>query len=133
MPDTGADAAALVLTIDLGALAKNWKRLAELSAPAECAAVVKADAYGIGIDEAVPALLAAGCRTFFVALPEEGRAVRAGRARRGDLCPERLLPRLGGHLPRSRAAPGAQHLRLDRGLGGSTAPASPPPCRSTRA
>lgn len=72
----GTDAAGLLLTIDLGALADNWRRLASLSAPAECAAVVKADAYGIGIEAAVPALWRAGCRTFFVALPDEGRRVR---------------------------------------------------------
>jgi alanine racemase len=74
---TGTDAAGLVLTIDLGALVENWIRLAALSRPAECSAVVKADAYGIGIEAAVPALLEAGCRTFFVALPDEGRRVRA--------------------------------------------------------
>ena len=73
--ETGA--AGLVLTIDLGALVENWLRLAALSRPAECSAVVKADAYGIGIEAAVPALLEAGCRTFFVALPEEGHRVRA--------------------------------------------------------
>ena len=38
---------------------------------------MKADAYGIGIERAVPALAAAGCRTFFVAVPEEGERVRA--------------------------------------------------------
>jgi alanine racemase len=65
-----------VLTIDLGALARNWTRLAAHVAPAECAAVVKADAYGIGTTEAVVALRAAGCRTFFVAFPEEGARVR---------------------------------------------------------
>ena len=70
-------AAGLRLTIDLGALVRNWWRLAGIAAPAECAAVVKADAYGIGIEQAVPALAAAGCRTFFVALPGEGRRVRA--------------------------------------------------------
>lgn len=69
--------AGVVTTIDLRALAANWTALAELAAPAECAAVVKADAYGIGIDAAVPALVAAGCRTFFVALPGEGARVRA--------------------------------------------------------
>jgi alanine racemase len=71
-----ADGSPLRLTIDLGALRRNWLHLAKLSAPAACAAVVKADAYGIGIDAAVPALSNAGCRTFFVALPEEGRRVR---------------------------------------------------------
>jgi alanine racemase len=69
--------APLRYTIDLGALRRNWRRLADMAAPAECAAVVKADAYGIGIDQAVPALLAAGARTFFVALPHEGARVRA--------------------------------------------------------
>jgi alanine racemase len=69
-------AAGLRLTIDLGKLAGNWRRLAALSAPAECAAAVKADAYGIGVAPAVRALAAAGCRTFFVAVPDEGIAVR---------------------------------------------------------
>jgi alanine racemase len=64
------------LTIDLTALRANWRRLAERSRPAETAAVVKADAYGLGIGCAVPALAAEGCRTFFVALAEEGVAAR---------------------------------------------------------
>jgi alanine racemase len=71
------DAAALVLAIDLGALVSNWERLAALSAPAETSAVVKADAYGIGIEPAVRALSAAGCRTFFVAVVDEGVRLRA--------------------------------------------------------
>lgn len=70
-------AAGLQLTIDLGALAANWKIVVERSTPAECAAVIKADAYGIGIEPAASALSAAGCRTFFVALPDEGRRARA--------------------------------------------------------
>jgi alanine racemase len=76
LPNEQGDAAGLRLTIDLGALAANWRRLAAECDPAECAAVVKADAYGIGIEEAVPALWSEGCRTFFVALPKEGRRVR---------------------------------------------------------
>ena len=64
------------LTIDLGALVANWRMLAERSAPARCAAVVKANAYGLGIEDAVPALVSAGCRTFFVALPDEAVRVR---------------------------------------------------------
>lgn len=74
------DAPGVTLTIDLGALARNWAHLARIAAPAECAAVVKADAYGLGIDQAVPALCDAGCRTFFVALPGEGRRARASAA-----------------------------------------------------
>ncbi len=66
-----------VLTINLAALADNWRRLRDLSAPAECAAVVKANAYGVGIEPAVRSLLAAGCRTFFVAHVSEGARVRA--------------------------------------------------------
>ena len=64
------------LTIDLDALKANYRDLAARSAPARTAAVVKADAYGIGIDRAVPALAEAGCDTFFVAVPQEGIAVR---------------------------------------------------------
>lgn len=65
------------LTIDLDALVANWQLLAEKSLPAQTSAVVKADAYGLGIIHVVPALWQAGCRTFFVALPEEGLRVRA--------------------------------------------------------
>jgi alanine racemase len=90
-------AAALVISIDLGALAKNWKRLAEMSAPAEASAVVKADAYGIGIEPAVEALVAAGCRTFFVALPEEGRRARAALSDMG--APDAAIYVLNGFFP----------------------------------
>ena len=64
------------LTIDLGALADNWRKLARLAAPGRCAAVVKADAYGIGLAEAAPALWEAGARVFFVAHLGEGVAAR---------------------------------------------------------
>jgi alanine racemase len=65
------------LEIDLGALRANWLQLARLSGPAECGAVVKADGYGLGIETIVPALLKAGCRTFFVAHLSEAVRVRA--------------------------------------------------------
>jgi alanine racemase len=67
--------AGAVLTIDLDALAANWTLLANRVRPAHCAAVVKADAYGIGIERAVPALARAGCAVFFVAHFSEGRRV----------------------------------------------------------
>src|SRR5579862_1571151 len=70
-------AAAGVLTIDLGALADNWRLLAKRVAPAECAVVIKASGYGIGIEPAACALVAAGCKTFFVAQIEEGVRARA--------------------------------------------------------
>lgn len=66
----------LSITVDLGALVRNWRAVAAVAAPARCAAVVKADAYGTGVEGVVPALRAAGCDCFFVAVPEEGRAVR---------------------------------------------------------
>ena len=65
------------LSIDLGALARNWRALDKVSAGALTAAVVKADAYGTGIEMASKALHAAGARFFFVATPDEGIAVRA--------------------------------------------------------
>lgn len=72
-----ADPAAGLLTIDLDALRANYRRIQSDVAPAECAGVVKADAYGLGAARIAPALAAAGCRSFFVALPEEGMTLRA--------------------------------------------------------
>jgi alanine racemase len=69
--------ASALLEIDLDAIAANWKFLAERLAPgARCAAVVKADAYGLGMEEAAPRLARAGCKTFFVATLNEGLALR---------------------------------------------------------
>lgn len=65
------------LSIDLGALARNWRALDKVSAGALTGAVVKADAYGTGITMASKALYAAGARFFFTATPDEGMAVRA--------------------------------------------------------
>lgn len=63
------------LTIDLGAIITNWRRLNSMS-PAETAAVVKADAYGLGAARVAKALASVGARSFFVAVAEEGPAVR---------------------------------------------------------
>ncbi len=65
-----------VLRIDLAALRANWARLNAETGSAECAGVVKADAYGLGLEEVTNALAAEGCRTFFVATVGEGRATR---------------------------------------------------------
>lgn len=65
-----------VLSIDLGAIARNWETLRDLHAPGDVAAVVKADAYGLGVARVAPVLAAAGCRHFFVATPREGRVLR---------------------------------------------------------
>ncbi|MFQ6550103.1 alanine racemase [Aestuariibius sp. 2305UL40-4] len=64
-----------LLTIDPAAIAENWRHLDAMTT-CETGAVVKADAYGLGIDLAAPALASAGARTFFVAQAEEGAAVR---------------------------------------------------------
>jgi alanine racemase len=66
-----------IVTVDLAQLRANYRSLAKIVAPAECAAVVKADAYGLGADRVVPELGAAGCKTFFVATLDEARQVRA--------------------------------------------------------
>lgn len=64
-----------VLTIDLAAVAANWRDCAARAKPAECAAVIKADAYGLGIEAVAAALAKAGCKTFFVALLDEALRV----------------------------------------------------------
>ena len=66
-----------VLTVDLDAIVANWKKLEKTAVPAECAAVVKANAYGLGAEPVARALAAAGCKTFFVATLDEARVVRA--------------------------------------------------------
>jgi alanine racemase len=81
-----------VLTIDLAAIVANWRLLGARAAPAECAAVVKADAYGCGIAPVVAALSAAGCRTFFVAHLEEGRRARKAAPRADVYLLNGLLP-----------------------------------------
>ena len=78
MPHTSGplDGVTGVVTVDLAQVAANWQALAYMAGPAECAAVVKADAYGLGVADVVPALVTAGCRTFFVATADEAEQVR---------------------------------------------------------
>lgn len=65
------------LDIDLGAIVHNWRLLRQQAGgAADCAAVVKADAYGLGAAQVAPALHAAGCRRFFTAHLEEAIALR---------------------------------------------------------
>ena len=66
-----------ILTIDLDAIVANWRKLEKTAVPAECAAVVKANAYGCGAEQVAKALASAGCKTFFVATIEEARVVRS--------------------------------------------------------
>lgn len=81
-----------ILTIDLAALAANWQLLGRRSLPAEVAAVVKADAYGCGLEPVASALGRAGCKTFFVATIGEGRRLRA-------IAPDAAIYVLNGFLP----------------------------------
>jgi alanine racemase len=66
-----------VLTVDLDAIVANWRKLESRGVPAECAAVVKANAYGCGVAPVARALADAGCKTFFVATLDEARRARA--------------------------------------------------------
>jgi len=86
------NAAGGVLHIDLDALASNWRTLRDNAGGVDTAAVVKANAYGIGIEKAVPALGKAGCGTFFVAHLSE--AIRAR-----NVAPDAAIYVLNGLFP----------------------------------
>ena len=130
-----------VLAIDLAALADNWRILARRAAPGACAAVIKADGYGLGIEIVAPALYAAGCRTFFVAHLDEGRRARAalpqadarlyvlnglqpGADPQADYAALRLAPAIGAAeefarwaaFAATQAAPPPCALHLDTGM-----------------
>jgi alanine racemase len=98
--------AGTVLEIDLAAIAANWQRLqAALAPPAQAAAVVKADAYGLGMAEVAPALAAAGCRLFFVATLDEGIALRRLLPKAEIAVFNGLLPDTGGEFRQARLVP----------------------------
>jgi alanine racemase len=134
-------AAPAILTIDVAALADNWRLLKRRAQPGDCAAVVKANGYGLGIETVAPPLYAAGCRVFFVAHIGEGRALRAllphadaritvlnGLEAKADPLADyaalRLAPAIGGAAELERwaafaltqAGPSAAALHLDTGM-----------------
>ena len=74
-PEAGSPAP-LKASIDPEAVARNWRALATRTASA-CGAVLKADAYGLGVLQIAPSLARAGCSAYFVALPQEGLALRS--------------------------------------------------------
>jgi len=84
--------ASAVLTIDLAALVANWRELRQRAAPAQCAAVIKADGYGCGLEPVAVALADAGCETFFVAHLAEGRRARVAAPRATIYVLNGLLP-----------------------------------------
>ena len=102
MPDSDAappgrdGRAASTLTIDLGAIAANYRLLSARAAPARSAAVVKADAYGLGIEPVARRLAREGCRIFFTASLDEGIALRR-------ILPEAEIVVLNGLLPGEEA------------------------------
>ncbi len=93
-PAAALAAATGVLTVDLDAIVANWRKLEKTAVPAECAGVIKADAYGCGAGSVARALAGAGCKTFFVATPDEARVVRAATA-------EAVIYVLDGFFPNS--------------------------------
>jgi alanine racemase len=86
-----------VLTIDLAALVENWRALARRAASAQCAAVIKADGYGCGVEPVAAALARAGCATFFVAHLSEARRARAA-------APDATIYVLNGLMPGTASA-----------------------------
>jgi alanine racemase len=81
-----------ILTVDLSAIEANWSALGRRIMPVECAAVVKADAYGCGIEQVVSALARAGCKSFFVADLAEARRAR-------EVAPHQAIYVLNGLTP----------------------------------
>jgi alanine racemase len=103
---TASDPAASggLLTIDLAAIEANWRTLSSRTLPIECAAVVKADAYGCGLEPVATRLAKAGCKTFFVADLAEGTRLRA-------LAPDAVIYVLNGLQPHTAQAFAATDLR----------------------
>jgi alanine racemase len=98
-PNQASDPAAAggLLTIDLAAIEANWRTLSGRTVPVECAAVVKADAYGCGLEAVTARLAKAGCKTFFVADLAEGQRVRT-------IAREAVVYVLNGVLPNTAQA-----------------------------
>ena len=99
----GTEGYGLILTVDLDALRRNYRALCSRFTGRQVGAVVKADAYGTGIEKAVPALATTGCRTFFVALPHEGIAARDALRSAGIADDEAQVHVLDGFFPRASA------------------------------
>ena len=114
MTQTPANPHGAHLTIDLDAIVHNWQLLAAKGKKqgqgqgkgqgAECGGVVKANAYGTGIEQAGAALYRAGCRSFFVAHVTEGERLR-------HVAPEAVIYVLNGMPSGGAAAYQAARLR----------------------
>src|SRR5215468_2611593 len=84
-----------LLSIDLLAIVANYRLIVARLKQTEVAAVVKADAYGLGARAISRALAAAGCKTFFVAHVEEGAELRSAT-------PNAAIYILHGYAPQHR-------------------------------
>jgi alanine racemase len=119
------------LTIDAAALTENYRTLAKIAGVAECAAVVKANGYGLGIETVVPLLARAGCHTFFVAHLSEAQRARKAHplahiyvlngmppGTEGLYIADKLRPVLGtvDELTRWRIIGGPAALHVDTGM-----------------
>ncbi|MBV8938381.1 MAG: alanine racemase [Alphaproteobacteria bacterium] len=91
------------LTVNLAALTANYQLLKQRFSGDQCAAVVKANAYGLGVAPVAQALWQAGCRCFFVATLEEGVELRA-------VLPEALIYVFHGPYPGQEPAFPAHRL-----------------------
>jgi alanine racemase len=98
---SGLHHAGAMLTVDVGAVRANYRLLRSRLGATACAAVVKADAYGLGAAAVAPALAREGCRQFFVAHLDEALALR-------PLLPEAEVFVLNG-LPAGAEAECARH------------------------
>jgi alanine racemase len=94
-----------ILTVNLAAIAANWQELGRRAMPSECAAVIKADGYGCGIEPVARALKGAGCKTFFVADLGEARRVRTAAPDAAIYVLNGLLPGTAAAFPDIRARP----------------------------
>lgn len=100
------DRASGVLEIDVAGIVANWRLLACRAAPAECAAVVKADGYGLGAAVVAGALAAAGCRRFFVATLDEALALRKILPEAAEIAVlNGLMPGSGAEFAEARLVP----------------------------
>ncbi len=77
-----------ILTINISAIVDNWRQLASMT-PTACGAVVKANAYGLGVTKVAPALAEAGCQQFYVVTLSEAIELR-------QCLPEATIVLLGG-------------------------------------
>lgn len=113
------------MSIDLGALSENWRRVCSAVPSATVAAVVKRDAYGLGLETVAEALATSGCRAFFVEDADEGDRLRPAvpgaeiyllDPPRGVASPP-FVPVIRSLDGLARAAPGPIALLIDSGIG----------------